>query len=139
VRQRLRSLATSTTENVLLVLEDVEADRPPGAFWEVHLGAVKPETAGVDSPTFVGTLALFGEGIKSEGHHETKPTRVVFPIRAPQLRSLAAGPARQPLTFILRGILVGGKPAAARPDAPISIGRVSLVVETRKEGENPGT
>jgi len=134
VRRRLTPLVQSESESVLLVLEEVEADRPPGIIWEVHVGAARGASLQAESPSFVGNVAMFGEGIKSEGHHEPAGARFVFPIRAALLKQLASGSARVSLTFVPRDILIDGKPGTPKPEASVRVGRVSLVVETRKEG-----
>jgi len=130
VRGRLPSIARSDTETLFLELEDVEAERPPGIVWEVHLG--DRAAAQADGASLLGTLAMFGAGIKSDAHHDPKPARFVFPIRGAALARLASDPAQVPLTFVARGVLVDGKQTEPEPQAPVRIGRVSLVVETRK-------
>ena len=128
LRSQLATLAQSKTEVVALILEEVTAERPPGVIWEVYVGTRNAADLSAASPSFVGTLAMFGEGLRSGGHHEPTPARFILPFRAEALKRLA-GSARVPLTFIPRGILINGKNGPARPAAAVQIGQASLSVE----------
>jgi tyrosinase len=130
VRSRLATLVQSKTEVVALILEEVSAERPPGVIWEVHAGAKNAADLSAASPSFVGTFAMFGEGIRSAGHHEPSAARFILPLRAEVLKRLS-GSARVPLTFIPRGILIDGKNGPARPAAAVRIGQASLAVESQ--------
>jgi tyrosinase len=138
LRKQIASLARSRNQTLVLELDDVVADRPPGIIWEVHLGAKASADVQAESPSFLGTVALFGEGIRSEPHgdHEFTPAHFAFPILGKALERLTAGADRIRLTFIPRGILVDGKPESPRPNAPVRIGRVSLSVQSQKESAN---
>ena len=135
IRKQMASLARAKNQTLLLELNDVVADRPPAIIWEVHLGATGTAELQSESPSFLGTIALFGEGIRNEAHgdHGFTPAHFAFPILGKLVERVAGGADRVRLTFVPRGILIDGKPEPARSEAPVRIGRVSLSVETQKE------
>jgi tyrosinase len=135
IHKQIAALLGAKNQTLLLALDDVIADRPPGIIWEVHLGATGTAEPQVQSPSFLGTMALFGEGIRSEAHgdHGFTPAHFAFRIRGRLLERVAGSADRVPLTFVPRGILIDGKPEQPRSAAAVHIGRVSLSVENQKE------
>lgn len=131
LRGRLSGFAPGR-QTLFLVLDEVEAERPPEVVWEVHLGVTRNSVPQGDGPGFIGNVALFGAGIKSEAHHEFTPARFAFPIRGKLLDALASGAASVPLTFVARGVVIDGKRTEVRPAVPVRIGNVSLAVETQE-------
>lgn len=122
---RLASLAKSSTETVILHLKDVEADSQPGAMWEVYVGLPQNAKPDATSPYFVGNVAMFGDGIKGEGHH---PAEFTFPLNR-ALRARAAGSSLQ-VTFVpTSGVVVGGRAQPADVKAPVRIGEVNLLLD----------
>jgi hypothetical protein len=118
----LSSLAASTTRAVLLQLDDVVAERPPGTYWEVY---VAPPGARLDSggPYYVGNVALFGSGIRSEAGAGFKPAHFVFPLNAALRAAHRAGGAHLVVTFVpLHG---------AQPRAPVRVGRIGIAEEQK--------
>ena len=138
IRKQMATLARAKKQTLLLALNDVVAVRPPGIIWEVHLGTANAAELQAESPSFLGTMALFGEGIRNETHgdHGFTPAHFVFPIRGELLERILAGADHVPLTFVPSGILIDGKPGPAKPDAPVRIGHISLSVETQQEAAN---
>ena len=72
-RPELLAAARNRQQDVTLEL-DVEAERPPGVFYEVTIGA--PRRA----PQNIGNVALFGVGIKSETRGDFRPAHVQLVI-----------------------------------------------------------
>lgn len=122
---RLLSIAKSPTEMVILQLKGLEADRQPGAIWQVFVGLppnVKPDVAG---PNFVGNVALFGDGIRGEGHH---PAEFTFPLNR-ALRALTDASTVQ-VTFVpTSGVVVDRRPQPAEVKASVRVGEVNLLHE----------
>jgi tyrosinase len=133
LRRRLESLAESPTETVLLELEDVEAESQPGVVWEVYAGLPKGARAESSSAQYVGSLSLFGAGIRSEGHKEFKPAHFVYPLNRALQTALKRNEQNFPITFVPVGILIDGKPSRPEVKSPVRIGKANLLVQTRRE------
>ena len=131
---RITAAAVSKTESLLLELDGVEADQQPGVIWEVYLGASEEEIKrGIDSPYFVGTVSLFGAGIRADTHHNMAPARFIFPIKRVVQTALKANETNLPLTFVPTGPLIDGKPS--RPDVKfkVTIAKLSVLIEPLEE------
>ena len=134
-RQRLAVIAESKKETLFLELDDVEAERQPGVAWQVYVGLPGKGVPDPESPYYVGNVALFGTGIRSEAPHEFKPARFEFAINRALQASLKASGDRIEVTFVPQGILIDGKTSRPKADSTVRIGRVSLTVETEKHQE----
>lgn len=111
---------------VLLKLDCVRADRPPGAAWEVYAGLPAGAAPRPDSAFFVGNVALLGDGV---GPQSPTGAAFVFPLD----RAIAAWTGAAPLTatFVpVSGLERDGTPVPAQVQAPVSVGKASLVLET---------
>jgi hypothetical protein len=136
LRARLQSLVASKTETVLLELDDVEAETQPGVVWEVYAGLPKGAPPDVHSPYYIGSLSLFGSGIRSEaheGHKEFKPARFLYPLNRALEAALKRTESALTVTLVPVGIVVEGKPTRPELKSRVTIGKVNLLVETRKE------
>jgi tyrosinase len=133
LRRRLESLMESKTETVLLELEDVEAESQPGVAWEVYAGLPKGAQPESRSPQYIGSLSLFGSGIRSEGHKEFKPARFLYPLNRALQAALKANESSLPIAFVPVGIMIDGKPSRPEVKSPVRIGKANLLVQTRKE------
>jgi len=80
IRERLSSFAENSKETLFLELDDVEAEKPPGIIWEVYFGLPSGAAPDAKAPFFIGTVSLFGSGIRSEAHHEFKAAQFLFPL-----------------------------------------------------------
>jgi Common central domain of tyrosinase/Polyphenol oxidase middle domain len=134
---KLAGFGRSEDQLLLLQLDDIVADQSPGIVWEVHLGATDAKQLNETSPSFLGVVALFGDGVRNEKHgdHGFSPAHFAFPIRAAALQRIARGPARVRLTFIPRGILIDDKPGPLAANAAAQIGGVRLSIQTRKAAD----
>ena len=122
---RLPSLGKSQTDTVILQLKGVEADRNPGAMWEVYVGLPPDAKPSADSPYFVGNVALFGDGIKGEGHH---PAEFTFPLN----RAIAASANVSALavTFVpSSGVVSNGRTTPVETKAPVRISEMDLLLD----------
>jgi tyrosinase len=128
LRAQLGPVAESRTDQLLLRLDGLEADRQPGAVWEVYVGT-GAAGARPDSPSYVGNLSLFGKGIRGDTHGEFEPARAVFVINRAMAAALKQGGDRVPVTFIPHGILVDGKPSTPQVESPVTIGSASLMIQ----------
>jgi len=128
--QRLKTIVRSGTGTVVLQLKCVQADRPPGAMWEVYAGLpanVQPNAA---SPYFVGNVAMFGDGIKSE------PGRPFAEFIFPLNRAIAASGDVSALavTFIpSSGVVVAGRPTVPAVRVLVRIGQINLLLDRTQQ------
>jgi hypothetical protein len=103
-------------------------------------GEQDEEPEDTDEPTvakryFVGTVALFGAGIRSEAHHHFTPAHFTFAINGAIRAALKRLRDRLPVTFVPRGLLIqDGQDALSRPQvaSPVRIGQMSIQVEEEK-------
>jgi hypothetical protein len=97
---------------------------------------VGPEAAvaASESPYFVGSLALFGAGVRADTHHnhQFEPAHFAFPLNQALEAWLRAGGQKLVASFVPVGILVDGKPSRAEAKSKVHVGRVSLVVERQR-------
>jgi hypothetical protein len=130
--ERLKAIAESETESVLLQLKCVQSDRPPGAIWEVYVGLPADAKPNAESPYFVGIVALFGDGIKSEAkQHEF--AEFVYPLD--RAISAAEGSGLQATFVPSSGVVVDGRPQPAEVKSPVRIAEVNLLLDTTQAGE----
>jgi Protein of unknown function (DUF_B2219) len=133
LRRRLESLVESKSETVLLELEDVEAESQPGVVWEVYAGLPKGARPESSSTQYVGSLSLFGAGVRSEGHKEFKSAHFVYPLNRALQTTLKRNEQNFPITFVPVGILIDGKPSGPEVKSPVHIGKANLLVQTKRE------
>jgi hypothetical protein len=129
-RARIGGLLAERQATVLLDLDQVEADKQPGVVWAVYVGP-EPVAEGSKTPYFVGSLALFGAGVRDETHpnHKFEAGHFAFPLNRALEAWLRAGAQKLIATFVPVGILVGGKPSSVEAKAEVHVGRISLTVE----------
>jgi tyrosinase len=132
VRDRLRRVAQSRTETLVLDLEDVTAERPPGVAFEVYVGLPEGAEPDPSSPHFVGQFALFSTGVRSRSHHGSKPARFSFRANRAVAAALARNEDRLDVTIVPRGIDVGGRRSQARPAAEVRLGAASFSVKRQR-------
>jgi hypothetical protein len=132
---KVRSAVESKADTLLLDLEGVEAEQQPGIVWAVYAGLPAEAVADASSPSYIGALSLFGSGIRSEKHHEFKPAHFVYPLNRAMQAALQANAERMVVTFVPLGIVVDGKPMRAEVQAPVRIGKISLLVEKATEAK----
>ena len=133
---RLRAAADDKSKSILLELDEVVAESQPGVVWEVYFGLPKGAATDVRSPFYVGSLSLFGAGIRNEsheGHKEFKPARFLYPLNRALETVLKSGSATIHVTFIPIGIVIDGKPTRPEVKSSVRVGKASVLVETRKE------
>lgn len=135
-RQRLAPLAESTTEAVLLELENVETEREPGVVWEVYLGLPPNAAPNPESPFFVGTVALFSSGIRTLAHGQFKPAHFRFRANRAITAALRSNQDQLRVLFVPSGPLVNGKPSRPKVMSRVRIGAVNVSVgrEQPREG-----
>jgi hypothetical protein len=141
VGQRINTIAESRTEELVLELE-VEAERQPGAVWEVHVGSPPTAEPEYRSPFHVGNIALFGHGIRSEAtHKQHMPANFRFKLnRAIQARRKLSPAATMvpgaegelPITFVTHGPDEKGRRTRPKAQAGIRIIAARLGVATQK-------
>jgi tyrosinase len=130
-RARLVATARSKNASVLLRLDNVAAARQPRAVWQVFLAPPNVSRFDAGGPFFIGTVALFGTGVRA-GAHEFKPTSFTFVADLALQTALRSGTDRLALTFVAVGPLRNGKPSRPRVAARVRIGAVSMFVQTRR-------
>jgi hypothetical protein len=135
IRGKIIAVLESKADTLLLDLDGVEAEQQPGVAWAVYVGAPGTIEEDVKSPAYVGTLSLFGSGVRSEKHHEFKPAHFEYPLNQAIPAALKANAERMQVTFVPLGIVVDGKPTRPEVKSSVHIGKISLVVEKAKEAK----
>jgi hypothetical protein len=130
VRERLQSVAANKNQSVLVRLSNVVASKQPTAVWQVYLSPPGTERLDPNGPFYIGTLAIFGAGVR--GTHDFKPATFTFVADKAVQRALSGGAGKLALTFVAAGKLVDGKPSKPKLGADVRIGSVDLLVQTRK-------
>jgi len=117
--RRLFDAAKSPDENVVLVLKDVRVDAPPGVSWEVHVEAAgNKENA--NGPHLVGLISAYAA--------EAKPAEFDLVLDD---AIVAAGRRDLQLRFVpVSGVEVDGEPQPAELRSSMTIGEISLGIET---------
>ncbi|HEX2571401.1 MAG TPA: tyrosinase family protein [Polyangia bacterium] len=132
-----RGALDAGVRRLLLNLEHIEYDRPPGVYWEIYINLPEHErNPDPQGPHFVGTLALFamahagGSGHALQDIDITDALRKLTQRRPRKLDSMS-------VTFVPRGPLpppdAPGRPtppAKTPPSLPhVSIGLLSITLE----------
>ena len=132
LRTQLNRLAQSRAETVVLDLEEVTADRPPGVAFEVYVGLPEGAEPDTSSPHFVGQFALFSVGVRSRSHHGARPARFSFRVNRAVAAALARNEDRLDVTIVPRGIDVRGQRQKGRPAAEVRLGSAALSVKRQR-------
>jgi len=127
IREKLAVVGRAERRQLALKLDNVEAEKQPGASWEVYLTPAKATGLTLESPFFLGLVALFGAGVRTDSHMEFQPASFTFPIQHRLIEVWTKEP-KMTLTFVPHGILIDGKPSRPKVLAPARIGSVSLIV-----------
>ena len=126
-REDLLDSARSRGADVTLELDDVEADDNPGAYYEVYVGLPKGARTKPSSRFYVGNVALYGTGIRSEAHGDFRPAAFSFVITEAIRTALRAdGSHELGLMFVPRG----------RAAAAVRIRRPSISTRRLREPSN---
>jgi len=133
IRNTIAPVVESKTDTLFLELDDVEAQTQPGVVWAVYVGLPAGAEANVKSPHYVGSVSLFGAGVRDEKHHEYKPAHFEFPLNMAMQSVLKANPEKVEVTFVPLGILIDDKPSRPEPRSPVRIGKASLSIQRAKE------
>jgi dihydroxyacid dehydratase/phosphogluconate dehydratase len=101
----------------------------------VYLGLPKNSLPDPKSPFFIGTLALFSAGVRTNAHKEFKPAQFTFNADRAVHSALEVNRTELPLVFVPSGPLLNGKPSVSKVKSPVRIGSISLSMGARKERE----
>lgn len=129
LRQRLNTLAQSKTDTLVLDLEGVEAERPPGVVYEVYVGLPAGAEPDPKSPYYVGQFSLFSVGVRSHSHHGFKPARFSFRVNRAVAAALRASNEDPQVTIVPRDIDVDGKRTQPKAEADVRLGAATLSVK----------
>lgn len=135
LRERQGELKATKTGMMLLELEDVEAERQPGVVWDVYVGLPKEKAEAkpdVQGPHFVGTIALFGAGIRDEAKHKFRPARFVFPLHD-ALAAIEPQSDQISVTFIPHTVEVEGQSQKVQVQAPVKVGHARVIHESQSK------
>jgi hypothetical protein len=120
---RVLEAARAPAENVLLVLKGVEAEVLPEVSWEVYVEPVGTRVGEQGTP-LVGVVSLYGR--------ERESAEFVFAI---DKAIVAAGEKRLQVRFVpTSGVVIEGAPQAATVRSTVTVGEISLAIETAKPG-----
>jgi tyrosinase len=134
-QQRLAPLAEGRNKGEFLVLEldNVEAAKTPGVVWEVYLGLPPNAAPNSESPFFLGTMTLFGAGVREHAHEGFRPAKFTFRANRAILAALKSRQDQLRLLFVPSGPLIDGKPTHPKVQSPVRIGTVNISVASEKE------
>ena len=134
-QQRLAPLAEGRSKGEFLVLEldNVEAARAPGVVWEVYLGLPPNAAPNAESPFFLGTLTLFGAGVREHAHEGFKPAKFTFRANKAILAALKSRQEKLRLVFVPSGPLIDGKPTRPKVQSPVRIGAINVSIAHNEE------
>lgn len=128
--QQLANTVERGADTLLLEL-DVEAERPPGAVWEVYVGLPAKATPDTSSVYYVGNVALYGAGIRSEAKERFKPAHFAFRLNRAVQAVLKAGSDKSlSVTFVPHGVLVDGRPSRPSVQSPVRVDQAMLSIGT---------
>lgn len=138
-RQRLMPLLESKTDVVALELDNVVAERSPGAAWDVYLGLPAGAQPNAESPFYVGTVSLFSAGVRNQQHGKFIPEHYRFPANRAILAAMREKREELQVTFVPTGPLIKGRPSRPKVLAPVHIGAVNISLgrQERKGGAVP--
>ncbi|MGC1171850.1 MAG: tyrosinase family protein [Candidatus Acidiferrales bacterium] len=134
LRKRIALVLEDKNKTIFLQLDEVETEKPPGVVWDVFVGLPEKAAPDTESPYFVGTLAMFGPGIRSSKHHN-EPAHFSFPVSRALAAALKTDSERTAVTFVPHGVLINGKPSRPEVKSPVRIGKAKLIVETKEENK----
>jgi hypothetical protein len=124
--ERLKTIARSQTETAIMKLGCVEADSPPGVVWETYANLPDGVRPSAESPHFVGALALFGDGVRSESN-----TFGAFSYPLNRAISASQNPLPLNVTFVpVSGVVSNGAPTRVDLRAQVRIYEMSISLET---------
>ena len=129
--QKLESILQNPAKRIYLELQGVTTDTQPGATWEVYVGLPAGVAPNPSSPFYVGKMALFGAGVKSDAHMTFHPASLRFYIETAISGPLANGQGSIPITFVPRGILINGHRSTPRVKSPVTVTNGEIIVVTR--------
>jgi hypothetical protein len=122
-RQQLLVAATNRARDIVLDLDDIEAEHSPAVYFEVYVHA---RNAGRGHSA--GNLVLFGAGIRSEARDEFHPAHAQLVI-TDDLRAALRKSSKVALTFVAQG--AGGSPAPPLSASGLTIGKPSIIIAPR--------
>jgi Common central domain of tyrosinase/Polyphenol oxidase middle domain len=131
VEQQLANILNNPLQEVFLELDGVATDKQPGATWEVYVGLPAGAVPDPTSPYYVGQLALFGRGVRSDTVKQFQPATVRFNATKALAQVIATGGASAPISFFCKGILVRGKQQAGQPHSLVTVPSAVFRVQTR--------
>lgn len=129
LRNQLRPHLEKTTAQIVLELEDVETDSNPDVAWDVFVGMPDGRVPDSQGSFFIGTVALFGTGIRSDMQHGFRSARFLFPITRALAASLTYNAQQLLIDFVPQGVLLEGKPLPPAVKSAVRIGRMSIFIE----------
>jgi hypothetical protein len=104
--------------------------KQPQTVWQVFLAPPNIKRLDPGGPFFIGTLAMFGAGVR--GSHEFKPATFTFVADKAVQAALRGCTDKLALTFVAAGPLVNGKPSKPQVGANVRVGSVDVLAQTRR-------
>jgi hypothetical protein len=133
IEQRLVTILNNPLQQVFLELDGVQTATQPGASWEVYVGLPAGTVGNPTSPFYVGKLALFGKGVRSDfprGGFQAATLR--FNATKALKTVVDSGGTSAPLSFFSKGIVVDGKQQPGNPQSDVTVASGKFIVQTRK-------
>jgi tyrosinase len=133
--QSILATAESTSEKLLLTLNDVVTASQPGVNYQVYFNPVGETGLTPSSPFYLGAFSLFGLGVKDEGPHGSMPATIRLLSNNAVKTALSTG-GQVALTIVPSTILIDGKAGEPSAKHSVDIGSISFSKGTlsRREG-----
>jgi hypothetical protein len=122
-RPKLLAASNDQNKDILLNLDAIEAECPPGVYFEVYIHA-----KGADRGRTVGNLALFGNGIRSEARGAFRHAHMQLVI-TDNVRDALQKSSTITIAFVARG--AGGTATTARSACAVRIGEPVILITSR--------
>ncbi|HEU4417253.1 MAG TPA: tyrosinase family protein, partial [Candidatus Angelobacter sp.] len=132
IQQRLPKLLKSADSFIALNFR-MQAEREPGAVWEVYLGLPADEPASSNSPCFLGTASLYSRGVLSHSSGQASFQAFLFPAARALSAAIKPNQSRVLVRFVPSGPLIDGKPSPPKVLPPVRCGPVNLSLASARE------
>jgi hypothetical protein len=131
VLQQLVAILQNPDQQVYLQLNGVTTKTQPGVTWEVYVGLPVGVAPGTALPSYVGKMALFGPGVRSDAHGNFKAATLTFNATKALAAVVNPGGVSATVSFYARGILVDGKRVKPVVESTVNVTSAEFRVSTR--------
>jgi hypothetical protein len=132
ITRQLTTIFQNPANQVYLELDGVATDKSPGVGWEIYVGLPAGVLPDPTSLYYVGRLALYGAGVRSDAHHTFTPATLRFNATKALKAVLSSGGTNAPVSFFVKGIVVNGQQEVPPVQSTVTVTGGKFVEGTRK-------